>query len=261
MAIGDRIEVERRIAGSTVTYLHHGIDVGDGTVVHARPDDFRRPFTGGRVVRTSLPEFTAGAAVRTATDPPPAFPPEEIVARALRHVGRAGYCPVVDNCEHFATWCATGRRASRQVDLVVARVAAAAARTIAALSARVAAGAAERGAVRAALGSSVGLGLRAVVPAVIAGEATALVAEWRAHQAGRSEAECRRAGEAAGMATTAAVGAIWCAATAGPAAAVAGGLCGAAAWAVGHLARRRGPGPVGGPTREAPGVVGIDPGW
>lgn len=47
MARGDRIEVEHRIVGSTVTYLHHGVDVGDGTVVHARPDDFRNPFGGG----------------------------------------------------------------------------------------------------------------------------------------------------------------------------------------------------------------------
>jgi hypothetical protein len=260
MAIGDRVEVERRIAGSTVTYLHHGIDVGDGTVVHARPDDFRRPFAGGRVVRTSLAEFAAGVGVRTATEPPPTFPPEEIVARALGHVGRAGYCPVVDNCEHFATWCATGRRASRQVDIVVARVAAAAARTIAAVSARAAAGAAERGAVRAALGSSVGLGLQALVPAVIAGEASALVAEWRAHQAGWSSAGSRRAGDAAGLATTAVVATAW-AAAAGPAAAVAGGLCGAAAWAVGHLARRHGPGRAGGAARESPGVVGIDRRW
>jgi hypothetical protein len=259
MAIGDRVEVERRIAGSTVTYLHHGIDVGDGTVVHARPDDFRRPFAGGRVVRTSLAEFAAGVGVRTATEPPPTFPPEEIVARALGHVGRAGYCPVVDNCEHFATWCATGRRASRQVDIVVARVAAAAARTIAAVSARAAAGVAELGVARVALDSSLGFGLRAVVPAVIAGEATALVAEWRAYKAGRSEEECRRAGDAAGMATTAAVGAVWSAAAAGPAAAIAGGLCGAAAWAVGHLARRRGAARPGGAAREAPGVVGIGP--
>jgi hypothetical protein len=35
-------------------------------------------------------------------------------------VGREGYSPVVDNCEHFATWCATGRRESRQIDRLVA---------------------------------------------------------------------------------------------------------------------------------------------
>jgi len=35
-----------------------GIDLGDGTVVHARPDDFSG-LRGGRVVRTSLEELPA----------------------------------------------------------------------------------------------------------------------------------------------------------------------------------------------------------
>ena len=57
MARGDRLEVEHRIVGSTVTYLHHGVDIGDGTVVHARPHDFRNPLGGGHVVRTSRAEL------------------------------------------------------------------------------------------------------------------------------------------------------------------------------------------------------------
>ncbi|MEI8228518.1 MAG: lecithin retinol acyltransferase family protein [Planctomycetota bacterium] len=63
MAKGDRLRVERRFAGSTVIYMHHGIDVGDGTVVHARPANFSRPLAGGSVVRTSLAEFAGGSPV------------------------------------------------------------------------------------------------------------------------------------------------------------------------------------------------------
>ena len=74
MAQGERLAVERRVAGSTVTYLHHGIDVGDGTVVHARPDDFRDPFGGGRVERTSVSEFAGGRAVRVTSPAPGATP-------------------------------------------------------------------------------------------------------------------------------------------------------------------------------------------
>jgi hypothetical protein len=200
MAAGDRLRVERRLAGSTVAYMHHGIDVGDGTVVHARPDDFQSPLAGGRVVRTSLAEFAGGGVVLTTTEPAAAYPPDEVVARALDHVGRAGYCPVVDNCEHFATWCATGERTSRQVDIVMARISGAAARVAAAVSARrllanATVGAAERIAVRTALGTTVRLGLRTLVPAAIAGEAAALAAEWTAHHAGRPAADSRRAGE------------------------------------------------------------------
>jgi hypothetical protein len=234
MARGDRLEVEQRIAGSTVTYLHHGIDVGDGTVVHARPDEFRNPFGGGRVVRTSREEFAAGRPLRITTDPPATFPPEEIAARALAHVGREGYSPLVDNCEHVAPWCATGRLASRQADILLARIRAAATRAVTAVSARAAAGAAERVAIRTALGTTVRLGLRTLVPAAVAAEAAALAAEWRAHQAGRSAAESRRAGEAAGMATSSAACAI-AGLPAGPAGVLAGALAGAAIWASGSV--------------------------
>lgn len=120
MARGDRVGVERRILGGLVAYRHLGIDLGDGTVVHARPDDFGRPFGGGRVVRTSLDEFASGAAVTVVADPPAVFPPDDVARRALSRVGRDGYCPVVDNCEHLVTWCATGRHRSRQVEAALA---------------------------------------------------------------------------------------------------------------------------------------------
>jgi hypothetical protein len=235
MARGDRLEVERQIAGSTVTYMHHGIDVGDGTVVHARPDDFQNPFGGGRVVRTSLEDFAGHRPVRVTADPPAVFPPAEVVARALAHVGRAGYSPLVDNCEHFATWCATDSRRSRQVEIVMARVTAAAARTAAAVSARVAAGAAERVAVRAALGTTVRVGLRTLVPAAIVAEVAALAAEWTAHQRGANGQTSRQAGEAAGLATSACAFAL-AGVPAGPAGVLAGSLAGAAMWAAGSAA-------------------------
>jgi len=240
MARGDRLRVERRLAGSTVAYMHHGIDVGDGTVVHARPDDFRSPLAGGRVERTSLAEFAGGGTAIVTTEPPAVYPPDEVVERALDHVGREGYCPVVDNCEHFATWCATGERTSRQVDIVLSRISGAATRIVAFVSARrllatAAAGAAERIAVRTALGTTVRLGLRTLVPAAIAGEAAALAAEWTSHHAGRSAADSRRAGEAAGLAASAAACAL-AGLPAGPGGVITGAVAGAAVWAAGGLA-------------------------
>ena len=235
MGRGNRLVVEHKVAGSAVTYLHHGIDVGDGTVVHARPDDLRRPFGGGRVVRTSLAEFAGSAAVREVDEPPAVFPPAEVAARALRYQGRPGYCPVVDNCEHFTTWCATGLRQSRQVDIVVSRLHAAAARTSGALATRMAA----RGAVGSVLCTVVGAGVRGgvrtLVPAALAAEAAALAVEWRLHQHGHSALASRRAGESAGLVTSAAVFAV-SGLPAGPFGVLAGALAGAAAWAVGSAA-------------------------
>ncbi len=234
MPRGDRLEVEHRIAGSTVTYLHHGIDIGDGTVVHARPHDFRKPFGGGRVVRTSQADFSGGRPVHVSTEPPAEFSADEIAARALAHVGRDGYHLVVDNCEHFATWCATGRRASRQVDIVMGRVVAGVSRAAAALSARAAVGAAERLAVRTAVGTTVRLGLKTLVPAAIAGEAAALAAEWTAHQRGAAAPESRQAGEAAGLAASSLACAV-AGVPAGPAGVVTGAFAGAALWLTGSV--------------------------
>jgi hypothetical protein len=231
MARGERLQVERQIAGTTIGYMHHGIDLGDGTVVHARPDDFRNPFGGGQVVRSTLEEFAGGGEVRGVTEPAATFSAEETACRAEAEVGRPGYCPVVDNCEHFATWCATGRRSSRQADIVLTRLSSAATRVTAAVTARMAG----RVAVRTATGATVRLGLRGLVPAAVVGEVAALATEWRAHQAGCSADESRRLGESAGLATSM----LSCAAAglpAGPAGVVAGGLAGAAVWLTGSWA-------------------------
>jgi hypothetical protein len=232
MPRGDRLEVEHRIAGSTVTYLHHGVDIGDGTVVHARPRDFRNPLGGGCVVRTSLADFAEGRAVRVRNEPPAAYSADEIAARALAHVGRNGYHLVIDNCEHFANWCATGHRASRQVEIVMGRVAAGMARAAAVVSMRMAAGAAERLAVRTAIGTTVRLGLKTLVPAAIVGEAAALAAEWTAHQRGAATEQSRKAGEAAGLTASSFACAVACT-PAGPAGFVTGALAGAALWLAG----------------------------
>ena len=234
MPRGDRLEVEHRIAGSTVTYLHHGIDIGDGTVVHARPRDFRKPFGGGHIARTSRADFAECRPVRVCTEPPAVYPPDEIVARALAHVGRDGYHPVIDNCEHFATWCATGRRASRQVEIVMGRFVAGVTRAAAAVSARVAAGAAERLVVRTTVGTTVRLGLTTLVPAAIVGEVAALAAEWTAHQRGAAAEESRTAGEAAGFAASSLACAV-AGTPAGPAGIVTGALAGAALWLAGSV--------------------------
>lgn len=237
MARGDRLRVERRLPGPGLRYMHHGIDLGDGTVVHARPDDFDRPLAGGRVERTSLAEFAGAGPVLLTTDPPACFTAEEIATRAEASVGQPGYCPVQANCEHFATWCATGAHESRQIDILRARLGGLAVRTAAVVSARMAAGTAERVVVQTALGTTVRLGLRSLLPAALAGEAAALATEWTAHHAGRSAEESRRAGEAAGLAASAATCGM-AGLPGGPAGVVTGALAGAAVWIAGNAVTR-----------------------
>jgi len=104
MSRGDHVYVRRR------RYTHHGIDCGDGTVIH---------YVGAwgtvrRVERTSLDSFAQGSDVMVRPYRR-RLPVEEIVDNAESRLGLPGYHLVRNNCEHLATWASTGAAASSQV--------------------------------------------------------------------------------------------------------------------------------------------------
>ena len=237
MARGDRLAADRRLTGYGPTYVHYGIDLGDGTVAHARPHRFERLWAGGAVVRTSFEEFARGEAVRVVHEPPAAFSLEQVAQRAEEHVGREGYSPVVDNCEHFTTWCATGTCHSRQIDIIAARCGRIAGRASSAITSRSVKTGLRQVSVRTAAGTTARIGLKAFMPAVLVAEGVAMAVEWKAHRAGRDEASSKRAGDAAGLATSTATFAAAGALT-GPVGAMVGAVTGAAVWAGGSLAAK-----------------------
>jgi hypothetical protein len=105
MSSGDHIYVRRRRR-----YSHHGIDCGDGTVIH---------YVGAwgtvrRVERTSLNSFAQGSEILVRPYRR-RLPIDEIVENAESRLGTQGYHLVRNNCEHFATWASTGSAASSQV--------------------------------------------------------------------------------------------------------------------------------------------------
>lgn len=108
MGRGDHIYVIRR-AG----YSHHGIDCGGGSVIHftGEPGALKN---GACIARSTLAEFLQGGQVKVRhygrRDDV-----ETTVTRAESKLGETGYHLVSNNCEHFATWCCTGRPASQQV--------------------------------------------------------------------------------------------------------------------------------------------------
>jgi hypothetical protein len=108
MSRGDHVYVRRRRRYSR--YSHHGIDCGDGTVIHYAGE----PRTVRRVERSSLAHFAGGAEVLVRAHRR-GLPPAEVVAKAESRLGSVGYHLVWNNCEHFATWCSTGSRGSKQV--------------------------------------------------------------------------------------------------------------------------------------------------
>ena len=99
-------------------YLHHGIYVGSGNIVHyagLAPGLHRGP-----VEETSLARFARGRAVWVRSDAPPTFSRREVIHRARSRVGEDRYRLLTNNCEHFCEWCLHGEHRSYQVEAWVA---------------------------------------------------------------------------------------------------------------------------------------------
>ncbi|MCR9297008.1 MAG: lecithin retinol acyltransferase family protein [bacterium] len=126
MAQGDHIYVPFVVGG--LTFQHHGIDMGDGTVVHLAPAEgaritIRDEHGEFSVRRDSLADFCRGETPRVVRHES-TLEPQVIVETALRHIGQRGYSLMEGNCEHFATMCATGRSESHQIEMGQATVSA-----------------------------------------------------------------------------------------------------------------------------------------
>jgi hypothetical protein len=97
---------------------HDGIYLGNGDVIHltGTPDGGK---AGARVRIDTLAVFAAGRPVNVR---PYAgnHDPDAIIARAMSRLGVGGYQLILNNCQHFARWCATGDHVSEQVDSVAA---------------------------------------------------------------------------------------------------------------------------------------------
>lgn len=107
MARGDQIYVYREFLNMDGVYEHHGIDCGDGTVIH-----YRKPRE--TVEKTSLETFSRSQKIYIRTYPV-RYIPETTLQRAESRLGERKYNLLFNNCEHFATWCVTGVSDSRQV--------------------------------------------------------------------------------------------------------------------------------------------------
>ncbi|MBJ7491780.1 MAG: lecithin retinol acyltransferase family protein [Synechococcales cyanobacterium SupBloom_Metag_052] len=105
MASADHLKVPRQHG----LFVHHGIDLGDGTVAHY--------LEGRQILRSPLQDFSLGQPVSTVPYPPGSCsPPGVSVHRALGRLGEQRYNLIFNNCEHFAHWCKTGRHRSAQVE-------------------------------------------------------------------------------------------------------------------------------------------------
>jgi len=103
MAAADHLRVPRQHG----LFLHHGIDLGDGSVAHY--------LEGREILRSPLEEFSRGQEVSVVSHEQ-ASPAGVTLRRAMSRIGEQNYNLLFNNCEHFANWCKTGRHRSGQVE-------------------------------------------------------------------------------------------------------------------------------------------------
>jgi len=107
---GDHIYVRRLL------YSHHGIYAGDGNVIHYSGEEKEKKDP--LVRETDIEEFLKGGKLRR-RDYKKRLPASETLSLASRHLSDHGYSLAFNNCEHFATYCAIGKKKSAQVRKVV----------------------------------------------------------------------------------------------------------------------------------------------
>ena len=108
MPAADHLQVPRQHG----LFNHHGIDLGDGTVAHY--------LEGREILRSSTDDFSQGQPL-SVIEHADASPVRVTLQRAMSRIGEQNYNLLFNNCEHFATWCKTGRHRSGQIDSVLER--------------------------------------------------------------------------------------------------------------------------------------------
>jgi len=107
MAIGDHIKVDR------IFYSHHGIEVENSNVIHFSGNLNEKKDAIIKI--TSMDEFMNGENKRIIFLCEKCKPLNEVLKTAHHHIGSKGYSLLFNNCEHFAKYCKTGDKNSKQV--------------------------------------------------------------------------------------------------------------------------------------------------
>jgi len=105
---GDHVYVRRR----GLLYSHHGIYAREGTVIHFKGEDKEKRDPA--VMLTEIESFLNDGKLRRRHFQE-RLPHSESLRIAQGHLSEKGYSLPFNNCEHFATYCATGKKKSKQV--------------------------------------------------------------------------------------------------------------------------------------------------
>ena len=99
-------------------YRHYGVDVGNDQVIHFR-NNKGESTSSARIIITSSKEFAQNDKIEKCYRVNYKYSSDEIVQRAYSELGSdfGGYNLINNNCEHFANWCANGKKTSSQVPI------------------------------------------------------------------------------------------------------------------------------------------------
>ena len=190
------------------TYTHHGIDLGDETVIHYGRGLHNK--VNARVEIVSRDVFCAGNPI-TIRDSNRLFSSDEIVERATSRLGECDYDLFQNNCEHFVNWCRSDVADSAQVNLADAVVRRGTAATVRITLPKVARSFASRvlaKEVASTTAKTVGskMATRFAAPAALAGDAVQLSAEVLAIRNGKDQQATREIGRRSGALASSGVG-------------------------------------------------------
>ncbi len=101
-------------------YVHHGLYVGEGRVIHYA--GLSRRLRRGPVEEVTLEAFAAGKPWQAKPVPAPAYAGVQAVERARSRLGENDYRLWSNNCEHFVEWALHGTPRSAQVERLMGQL-------------------------------------------------------------------------------------------------------------------------------------------
>ena len=102
-------------------YTHHGLYIGNGEVIHY--SGFANGYSSGEITTTSVEAFSNGKGIAVQKHPNRKHDREDSVNRAFSRLGEDWYNVLINNCEHFVTWCIEGFHSSSQVNNAISTIA------------------------------------------------------------------------------------------------------------------------------------------
>ncbi|WP_321963595.1 lecithin retinol acyltransferase family protein [Paraburkholderia sp. J7] len=98
-------------------YMHHGIYIGSGRVIHYA--GLSSHIGRGPVEVVSIEQFSAKSGVQVVSHPHARYTGFEVARRAVSRLGEQNYRLLTNNCEHLCLWCVVGQAKSDQIDACI----------------------------------------------------------------------------------------------------------------------------------------------